>query len=111
VANLLLFLAGGVLLGRGLTRPFGSRTLRAKSRSILTALSVAGREFFVFGVFYEFSSAGFRRQRRALDRGAGFHVAGPKTASGDARRTPLLAARRGKRRASGVLLIFYRGHW
>src|SRR5260370_35147143 len=55
-ANLMLFLVGGVLLGRGLTRAFRQPELyRGKILgSILTALSVAAVGLFVFGVFYEF---------------------------------------------------------
>src|SRR6266705_2927362 len=52
-ANLLLFLAGGILLGVGLVRAFGQpRVYRGRILGpILTTLSVMGVSLFVYGFF------------------------------------------------------------
>jgi len=114
-ANLLLFLAGGVLLGRGLTRAFRQPELyRGKILgSILIALSVAAVSLFVFGVFYEFrqvpaSAAAPRVGQKAPD----FTLPdqdGKPLALAELLASPPSGA--GNARASGVLLIFYRGYW
>ncbi len=114
-ANLLLFLAGGVLLGRGLLRAFQQPELyRGKILgSILTALSVAVVSLFVFGVFYEFrqvpaSAAAPRVGQKAPD----FTLPdqnGKPVALAELLSSPPPGA--GSARANGVLLIFYRGHW
>jgi hypothetical protein len=110
----LLFLAGGVLLGRGLTRAFRQPELyRGKILgSILTALSVAVVSLFVFGVFYEFrqvpaSAAAPRVGQKAPDFTLPDQNGKPVTLA-ELLSSPPGA---GSARANGVLLIFYRGFW
>src|SRR2546428_3279333 len=113
-ANLLLFLAGGVLLGRGLLRAFRQPELyRGKILgSILIALSVAVVSLFVFGVFYEFrqvpaSAAAPRVGQKAPDFTLPDQNGKPVTLA-ELLSSPPGA---GSARANGVLLIFYRGYW
>ena len=114
-ANLLLFLAGGVLLGRGLRRAFRQPELyRGKILgSFLTALSVAAVSLFVFGVFYMFrqvpaSAAAPRVGQKAPDFTLP-DLNGKPVALAELLTSPPPGAASAK--ASGVLLIFYRGYW
>jgi len=114
-ANLLLFIAGGVLLSAGLIRAFRQPELhRGKILGpILATLSVAGVSLFAFGIFYQArqlpsSMAASRVGQKAPD----FSL--PDQNGKLVTLAELLAlppVRTAGARANGVLLIFYRGHW
>ena len=114
-ANLLLFLDGAVLLGKGLIRAFRQpEHYRGKILgSILTAVSLAGIGFFAYGLFYlvrqlPSSAAAPRLGQKAPDFTLPDQNGKPVTLA------ELLAspsAGTAGARANGVLLIFYRGYW
>ena len=114
-ANLLLFCAGGVLLGAGLIRAFRKPELyRGKILgSIFALLSVAGVSLFGYGLFYLArqlpSSAAAPRVGQKAPEFTLTDQNGKPVALAD-----LLASRQAgttSARAKGVLLIFYRGYW
>jgi|SRR5437867_4998756 len=113
--NLLLFGGGAVLLGAGLRRAFKQPELyRGKILgSLLGALSVAGIGFFSYGLFYV---------ARQLPPATAAPRVGQKTPDftllDQNGKTVTLAELLGSGpngaagpKASGALLIFYRGHW
>jgi hypothetical protein len=113
--NLLLFAGGGVLLCAGLIRAFNQPELyRGRILgSILAALSLAGISFFAYGLFYVArqlppATAAPRLAQKAPDFMLPDQNGEVVTLTELLTSTPAGAA---GARASGVLLIFYRGHW
>src|SRR5437763_6714681 len=115
-ANLLLFFAGALLLGKGLIRSFRQPELyRGKILgSFMAAVSLAGIGFFAYGLLYlvrqlPSSAAAPRVGQKAPDFTLPDQNGKPVTLA------ELLAPPAGKTDAAaktgGVLLIFYRGHW
>jgi hypothetical protein len=110
--NLLLFVGGGILLGRGLVRAFRQPELyRGKVfGSILAVLSAAGAGLFCFGLFV---------LARQLPASAGAPRVGAKapefTLPDQNDKTvalaELLSSSTSGVKTSAALLIFYRGHW
>jgi hypothetical protein len=104
--NLLLFLAGIVLLALGLSRAFREPTVyRGKiAGSILAALSLAMIGLFCFGIFFA------SKDVPAAD--AALHVGQPAPdftlAGADGKQVALADL---LKRNHAVLLIFYRGYW
>jgi hypothetical protein len=114
-ANLLLFLTGGILLGIGLRRAFRQPELyRGRILgSILAALSVAVITLFVWGTLYHtrrlpLSAAAPRVGQKAPDFTLPDQNGQPVTLA--SLLSPSSVSERGAK-PSGVLLIFYRGHW
>jgi hypothetical protein len=111
-ANLLLFAAGGVLLGLGLVRAFRQPELyRGKIfGSILAALSLLAVGFFAYGAFYLVrqlpASAGAPRVGQKAPEFILPDQNGKAIALAD-----LLSPSATSAKASGALLIFYRGFW
>jgi len=113
--NLLLFLAGAILLGRGLMRAFRQPQLyRGKIFGpILAVLSVAGIGLFSYGLFYvarQLPSAA--EAPRVGQKAPDFTLPDKngKTMTLAELLTSEPAGAAGAKRG-GALLIFYRGHW
>ena len=104
-ANLLLFCAGGILLGAGLVRAFGKPQLyRGKIFGpILTTLSVLTFGVFAFGVFY------IARQMPASTAAPRVGQKAPDFTLPDQNGKPVALTDLLSR--NGAVLIFYRGHW
>ena len=114
-ANLLLFIAGGVLLSAGLIRAFRQPELyRGRILGpILATLSVAGVSLFAFGIFYQArqlpsSMAASRVGQKAPDFSLPDQNGKLVTLAELLASPPVGTA---GARAGGVLLMFYRGHW
>jgi hypothetical protein len=114
-SNLLMFVAGGVLLGVGLRRAWRQPELyRGKVFGlILTVMSAVGIGLFVFGIFYltrqlPASAASSRIGQKAPEFSLTDQTGNPVTLA-ELLATPPASAPGAK--ANGVLLIFYRGHW
>ncbi len=114
-ANLLLFLTGGILLGRGLLRSFRQPDVyRGKILgSILTAVSVIGFGLFAYAIFYgarqvPSSAAAPRVGQQAPDFTLPDQNGRPVTLAELISSPPAGTA---NTKAKGVLLIFYRGYW
>jgi hypothetical protein len=114
-ANLLLFIAGGVLLSAGLLRAFRQPELyRGRILGpILATLSVVGVSLFAFGIFYQArqlppSMAASRVGQKAPDFSLPDQNGKLVTLAELLASPPVSTA---GARANGVLLIFYRGHW
>jgi hypothetical protein len=113
--NLLLFLAGVILLGRGLMRAFRQPQLyRGKIFGpILTVLGLAGISFFSYGLFYvarqlPAATAAPRVGQKAPDFTLPDQNGKTVTLAELLTSAPAGAA---GAKTSGALLIFYRGHW
>ena len=114
-ANLLLLFAGAILLGKGLMRAFRQpQVYRGRIfGSILALLSVAGIGFFSYGLFYvarqlPSATAAPRVGQKAPDLTLPDQN-GKTVTLAELLTSPSMGAAGAK--ASGALLIFYRGHW
>ncbi len=113
--NLLLFLAGGVVLIAGLRRAFRHPEIfRGKIFGpLLTVLSAAGISFFIYGIFI------LGRQMPPSAAAPHLGQKAPEFALPDQDGKPVSLADllsspppgTKSAKSSGVLLIFYRGHW
>ena len=114
-ANLLLLAAGGVLLWVGLSRALRQPDLyRGKIFGpILAGLGVIGIGLFAYGLFYEARQLpASATAPRVGEKGPGFAL--PDQNGKTVTLTELLSSApsgAATAKASGVLLIFYRGHW
>jgi hypothetical protein len=121
--NLLMFAAGGVLLGVGLTRAYRNPT-RYRGRIFgpaLALVSLLGIGFFCYGLFYvarqlPASAAAPRVGQKAPDFTLPDEDGNPVSLAAllsSPTTAPVITGATGPTaaKANGVLLIFYRGYW
>ena len=112
-ANLLLFCAGGVLLGRGLLRAFRKPELyRGKIFGpVLAGLGFLVFSFFAYGVFYIVRQLPPAAAAPRVGQKAPEFTLSDKNGHLVALTDVLSSPPEGATRANGAVLIFYRGHW
>jgi hypothetical protein len=112
-ANLLLFCAGGVLLGRGLLRAFRKPELyRGKIFGpVLAGLGFLVFSFFAYGVFYIVRQLPPAAAAPRVGQKAPEFTLSDKNGHLVALTDVLSSAPEGATSANGAVLIFYRGHW
>jgi hypothetical protein len=112
--NFLFFLAGGFLLTVGLARAFRHPELyRGKILGpILTAVSLLGVTLFIYGLFFLAPMPASTTAPQTGEKAPDFTLVdqdGRRFALADLLSSPPIGTASAK--ASGALLIFYRGHW
>ena len=112
-ANLLLFCAGGVLLGRGLLRAFRKPELyRGKIFGpVLAGLGFLVFSFFAYGVFYIVRQLPPAAAAPRVGQKAPEFTLSDKNGHLVALTDVLSSPPEGATSANGAVLIFYRGHW
>jgi len=112
-ANLLLFCAGGVLLGRGLLRAFRKPELyRGKIfGSVLAGLGLLVFSFFAYGVFYIVRQLPPAAAAPRVGEKVPEFTLPDKNGKLVALTDLLSSPPEGATSANGAVLIFYRGHW
>jgi hypothetical protein len=112
-ANLLLFCAGGVLLGRGLLRAFRKPVLyRGKIFGpVLAGLGLWVFSFFAYGVFYIVRQLPPAAAAPRVGEKVPDFTLPDKNGKPVALTDLLSSPPEGATSANGAVLIFYRGHW